>query len=205
MALELSYTRPAHTRTGRRLALTLASLALASLAGCQKSAGDNAQVSASSDEAPASGDACRLLERSEVNATFSGAKSGEVDKSREQYGISACTWETEHGRVVAQYWKSVGASASEEASSLALGFVDPLKSGAEKNVRFESIPGVGSQAVAVVESQDAQRGILNDVAMLVAQSGDQILVIIAPQLAHSSRDSALGALKTLGSQSVKRL
>jgi hypothetical protein len=180
-------------------------LMLAGLFACQQSSGDNATAAPAAGETALGGDACRLLTTSEVNAVLPGAKRGKVDKSREQYGISACIWETERTRLVVQYWKSEGGSASEEASGLTLGVVDPLKPGVAKNVRYENVSGVGEQAVAVVETADAQRGILTDVAMLVAQSGDQILVVFASGLARAERDTAIAGLKTLGGKSVKRL
>jgi hypothetical protein len=188
-----------------QLACTLATCLIAlGTVGCQQKAGDNA-ASGTAAAAPAGGGACRLLDTSEVSAAVSDAKRGEVDKSREQYGISACVWSTERGTFVAQYWTSAGVSAKNEASGLMLGVLDPLKGSARNNVRYEEIAGVGDQAVAVVESQDAQRGVLNDFAMLVAQRGDVILVLLAPELARSDRDRALASLKALAESAVKRL
>ena len=164
--------------------------------GCQQAA---------QSAAPAAKGPCALLKQSEVAAVFPGAKAGEVDTSREQYGITACVWNTASSRFVAQYWKAVGGSAQDEAKGLMLGVVDPLKPGAANNVRIETVTGVGDQAVAAVETQDEQRGILGDMAMLTVQKGDQILVLMAPELAHMDRAKALAALKSLGSSSASRL
>jgi len=178
------------------------------LTACQKQAGEASAATApvGAKSAAASGGACRLLESSEVRAVFAGAKNGEPDDSRKQYGITACTWSTPRGTLVAQFWASQNSSAKDEASGLIQGVLDPLKGAAARNnVRYENVPGVGEQAVVVIETQDAQRGVLSDFAMLVAQRGDQILVLIAPELARSERSKALEGLQALGKSAVRRL
>jgi hypothetical protein len=147
-----------------------------------------------------------LLTFTEVDAVFAGAKKGEVDNSRQQYGISACIWSTERGTFVAQFWTSTGTTAKDEARGLMLGSLDPLKGqAARNNVRYEDVQGVGEQAVAVLETQDDQRGVLSDFAMLVAQRGDHILVLIAPELARGERRKALTQLQALGKSASDRL
>src|SRR5688572_3104937 len=79
------------------------------LAGCQRSDGGSADASATS-AGGTSGGACDLLKSKEVQAVFPGAKAGEIDSSREQYGIFACTWATSRGTFVAQYWDTTGSS-----------------------------------------------------------------------------------------------
>jgi hypothetical protein len=172
-----------------------------SVAGCGKESVGVEEASA----AASPGDTCSLLTTAEVASVIPGAKSPERDKSREQYGISACIWDTPRGRLVVQTWKSQPSAVDNEARGLAEGFVDPLKPGAKNNVRFEKIDGVGEQALAVVEIEDAKRGILNDVAMLVGQRGDQIVVLLSNDLARSERSSALAGLKKLGAAAAKRL
>ncbi|MEP7243257.1 MAG: hypothetical protein ABI885_06175 [Gammaproteobacteria bacterium] len=154
---------------------------------------------------PAPEGTCNLLKTSEVRAVFPTAKPGEPERTREKYGISACVWKTDTGMFVAQTWKSVGASAIDEAQGLMLGNLDPLKPGAQNNVRYEPIQGVGEQAVAVIETQDPQRAILSDLTLLVAQRGDHILVLIAPDLTHGDRAKALASLKSLGASAAQRL
>jgi hypothetical protein len=155
---------------------------------------------------PAAEGACRLLTSKEVDAVFAGAKKGEVDNSRQQYGISACIWSTERGTFVAQFWTSTGTHAKDEAQGLMLGALDPLKGqAARNNVRYEDVQGVGEAAVAVLETQDDQRGVLNDFAMLVAQRGNHILVLIAPELARRERGRALTQLQALGQSAANRL
>jgi hypothetical protein len=197
-----------HVRFRAAGALSGVLLATLVLSGCQKQAGETSSSSArvGAKSAAASGDACHLLDSSEVRAVFAGAKNGETDDSRKQYGITACTWSTPRGTFVIQFWESEGSSARDEASGLVEGVLDPLKGAAARNnVRYENVPGVGEQAVAVVETQDAQRGVLNDFAMLVARNGNHILVLIAPQLARSERTKALEGLQALGKSAVSRL
>jgi hypothetical protein len=172
-----------------------------SIAGCDNESVGVEQASA----AATAGDPCSLLTTGEVAAVIPGAKSPKRDKSREQYGISACIWDTPGGRLVVQTWKSEPNAVENEARGLSAGFVDPLNAGAKNNVRFEKIDGVGEQALAVVEVEDAKRGILNDVAMLVGQRGDQVLVLLSNDLARAERSSALTGLKKLGANAAKRL
>jgi len=174
--------------------------------GCQKHEADGAAPPTNAAAAPAASSACRLLSNSEVEAVFTGAKPGEADESRQQYGISACTWATARGTFVAQFWSGSGNSARDEAQGLMLGALDPLKGqAARNNVRYEDVAGVGEQAVAVLETKDEQRGVLDDFAMLVAQRGDHILVLIAPELARTERAKALAQLQALGKSAVERL
>jgi hypothetical protein len=193
-----------HCRPVRNPTLILAaSLVAIAIAGCQqREVGGGPQVGSA---AASTDGACRLLETAQVSAALSGAKRGEADNSRQQYGISACEWSTGRGRFAAQYWKSEHPSAKDEASGLMVGDLDPLKGGARANVRYQAVEGVGEQAVAVVESKDAQRGILDDVAMLVVQRGNVILVLIAPELARSDRNAALRLLTALGQSAAARL
>jgi hypothetical protein len=172
-----------------------------SVAGCGKQSVGVEQASATSTP----GDPCSLLSTAEVASVIPGAKSPERDKSREEYGISACIWDTPQGRFAVQTWEGEPNAVENEARGLAQGFVDPLKPGAMNNVRFEKIDGVGERALAVVEIQDAKRGLLTDVAMLVSQRGDQILVMFSNDLARTERSAALGGLKKLGTAAAKRL
>ena len=192
-----------------RLSLSVVCAALVILLwGCQKQGGEASAATASAQTSAgiAPSGACRLLQPAELQAIFAGAKNGEVDDSRKQYGISACTWSTPRGSVVAQFWESDGSSAKAEASGIVLGVLDPLKGeSVRNNVRYEAIHDVGEQAVAVVETADAARGVISDCALLVAQRGKHILVIIAPGLARAERTKALESLQALGKSAVSRL
>ena len=177
----------------------------ATLTGCGQQNTDAAIASPTTVASAAVG-ACKLLDHKEVQAVFPDAGAGVADDSRKQYGISACFWRTSRGTVAAQFWSADGSSAKDEAAGLMLGALDPLKGpAARNNVRYENLAGIGEQAVAVVETRDEQRGVIDDFAMLVAQRGGQILVLTAPELARSDRATALAQLSALGKSAVNRL
>jgi hypothetical protein len=154
---------------------------------------------------PAATNPCSLLTAGEISAVLPGAKAGKPDASREKYGISACEWSTQNGRFIAQRWQSEGDSAMDEIRTLMMGIVDPMKSSALANVRFETFTGIGEQAVAVVEVKDPKRGIIGEAATLVAKRGDQVLMLIAPELTRRDRAKALAALQSLAQKSIGRL
>lgn len=193
-------------------------LALLSIAGCHPAQAPADVASARTPQPPGSGaavpvaaapraadDACRLLTDPEVRRVFPGAKPGVRERSREEYGIHACVWDTDTGQFALQLWGAKGGNVDNEIRGLASGFLDPLNPAAQKNVRYETIAGVGEGAMAVVETQDEKRGILTSVALLVAQRGNQILELQSSDLPHSERATALQALTTLGHTAVDRL
>ena len=159
----------------------------------------------STQPTPDSHSLCRLLTDAEVRAVFPGAGKGVPERTREKYGITACVWSGDFGRFAVQTWKGEGNSADEEARGLATGFIDPLDRKAAGNVRYESVAGVGDQATAVLETRDAQRGILTNVAMLVALKQDDMLVLLADDLAQRNRADALAKLRLLAGSAARRL
>jgi hypothetical protein len=72
-------------------------------------------------------------------------------------------------------------------------------------VRFETLPGVGDAAVAVVERRDDARGILQDGAILVVRRGKRQVWIMAPALSRRERSEALRVLGELGRAMARRL
>ena len=72
-------------------------------------------------------------------------------------------------------------------------------------VRYETIPGIGEQAMALVEKQDDARGILTDAAMLVTLRTGQFLELQSQDLARGDRTAALKSLATLARSAVARL
>lgn len=186
-------------------------LLLSALAACQPKTGTDASLSANpvtppTDEAtvPMEGP-CRLLTVGEVRAVLPQAGAGKRDESRSQYGIDACIWEDANGRFAVQTWQAKSGSVDNEIRGLTAGFIDPLNRAAQGNVRFEAVADVGEQAMAVVETQDAQRGILSDVAMLVTRRGDRIIVLMTDSvLARRERSESLGILQKLGHAAAQR-
>lgn len=196
----------------RCLAACVASIAIAAC-GQSPSSGDSAPAAAApvaasvvkTNTAVEPDSPCRLLTDAEVRAVFPGAKAGQPERSREEYGIKACQWPVESGRFLAEVWKAKNGTAENEIHGLAAGFVDPTNAAAANDVRYQPIAGVGEQAFAVVETRDAQRGILDDIAMLVARKNGRILVLLSDELAHRDRATAMQALTALGRESANRL
>ena len=151
-------------------------------------------------------DPCKLLTDAEVQSVFPGARAGKPERSREQYGIQACQWTHPAGSLALQLWavKKPGAH-DEEIRGLAQGLVDPFSAAAKKNVRYEKIAGVGDGATALVETESKPRGVLSDLAMLVAQRGNQLVQLQSADLARGDRAAALRGLAQLGKAAVDRL
>ena len=151
------------------------------------------------------GDPCKLLTDAEVRKVFPKASTAKPERTREKYGIAACLWEHPAGRFAVQLMHADPKSTVEEARGLAIGFVDPLKPGAARNLRFEKIADVGEEAVAVVEQQDEKKGILADAAYLITQRGDRQIMILAMDLARADRAVALRTLADFGRAAAGRL
>jgi hypothetical protein len=153
----------------------------------------------------AADDPCRLLTTAEVRGVFPEAKPGVRERTREKYGITACVWDTPTGKFVLQLWTADANSLDDEIRGLSSGFIDPTNSAARDNVRFETIAGVGEAATAVVETRNEQKGILNDVAMLMSQRGTQILDVASSDLPRGDRAVALQALTNLAKLADARM
>jgi hypothetical protein len=163
------------------------------------------QAAGSGNELPKV-DPCSLLSAGEVRKFYPKAAPGVRERTREKYGIVACTWDHPAGQLVTQV--TLGAkpgSAAEEARGIAFGFVDPLKPGAGTAIRYEPVAGVGDEAVAVVEKEDEKQGILAPAAYLYTQRADRQLAIIAVDLARGDRVSALRTLQEIGKAAAARL
>jgi hypothetical protein len=149
---------------------------------------------------------CQLLTDAEVDAAFRGAATGKRDASLDKYGITTCMWTTPTDRFVVQILTTGSGSVADELRSRASGSVDPMMQGAMERVRFETVAGVGDEAMAIVERADASRGILSDTAVLVMQRGERRAVLFTGRsLAGGDRASALTSLETLGRSVAKRL
>lgn len=148
---------------------------------------------------------CALLTDAEVRAVFPGAKAGSPERSREQYGIHACVWDTPSGSFALQQWAAKGGTVDNEIRGLAAGFVSPVNPNAAKAVRYETVPNLGEQAMVLVEKQDDTRGILTDAAVLVTLRGGQFLELQSQELARGDRAAAVQSLGTLGRSAVARL
>ena len=150
-------------------------------------------------------DPCKLLTDAEVRKVFPDAKPGQRERTREQYGIVACLWEHPGGRFAVQVTHEKPGTVDNEIRGMAMGSVDPLNPAARKAVRYETIKGVGDQAMAIVEPADKKRDILDSVAYLITQRGDQQIMLMSNALASRDRAAALKALEELGKTAVNRL
>ena len=149
---------------------------------------------------------CRLLADAEVRRVFPQAKAGVPERTREQYGIRACVWDMPHGPFVLQQWDAQGGgTVDNEIRGLATGMLDPVNPKARNAIRYETVPGIGEQAMAMVERKDDARGILTDAAILVSRSGGHFLELQSVDLARGERAAALQVLGDLGRAAVGRL
>jgi hypothetical protein len=152
------------------------------------------------------GDPCTVLSISDVQRAFPGAKAGERSRRLEQYGITECSWKLPDGRIVMSVQESFSkGTAKEDVQGMASGFTDPLKPQSRNNVRYEPMASIGSQAMAMVEQQDAKRGILSDAAMLSLHQGDHRVWLMSGELPQRDRAAALKVLEDLGKVAAKRL
>jgi hypothetical protein len=194
----------------RSLLITSAGLLLVS--GC--SAGDTplekdvaARAPASEQAAAAASgpatDPCGVLTTAEVRRMFPDAGVGKLDRSMEKYGMTTCIWDHPGGRFSAQFFSGEQATVDDEVRSRASAFLDPTSTA--KNVRYETLDGIGDRAVAAIERSDQARGILSDFALLVVQRGERQVAFMSTQLATRDRGAALDALAELGRAAARRL
>lgn len=152
------------------------------------------------------GDPCTVLSLSDVQKVFPGAKAGERSRRLEQYGITECAWKGADGRVVLGVQESYGSdSAKDDVQTMAMGITDPLQPKSRGNVRYETFPALGSEAMAFVEQADAKRGILGDGAYMAMHRGERLISLSSGVLPQRDRAAALKALEELGKVAAKRL
>ena len=151
-------------------------------------------------------DPCKLLTDADVRSVFPGASSGKLERSREKYGIQACQWAHPSGSFALQLWTAKKPGDHDgEVRGLAQGIVDPFNAKAKKAMRYETINGIGDGATALVEAAGKPSGVLNDMAMIVVQRGNQLLQMQSSDLARGDRAAALQALTRLARAATERL
>ena len=212
--------------TGGRLAVACA-IALAALNGptaAQSDAAKNAQTqkeareladkiqsqtggsAAKTPAAPlAKSDPCTIFTAAELSKRFTKVEAPKRDRSRENYGITSCSWPHASGSVGVDLSVETPRSAEENTRGWIIGFVDPLRPAAHKAVRVERVSGVGDEAFAIVEPRDDKKGVLNDVAYLVTQRGNQQAMVVVLSLASGDRAAAIATLAELGKIAAGRL
>ncbi len=158
------------------------------------------------DTGSAAVDPCGLLTNAEVRDVFKGAAAGERDRSVDKYGILSCVWDIPSDRLIVQTFAAKPGAVADELRSRVQGSIDPMLIGAADRIRYQSIAGIGDQAMMVVEKANPELGILADMALLATQRGDRMAILFTgTSLVSGDRDSALKALETLGSDIAQRL
>jgi hypothetical protein len=148
---------------------------------------------------------CDLLTTAEVQQVFPGSKPGRADRALEKQGIFRCQWETPMGSLLLITGDEVTEPPKEEAKTWTLGLVDPLRSDAERRVRYEVLTGVGDEAIAVVERRDQEKGFIQNAAFLVVRRGKRQVSVMSTGLASRERGEALKVLAELGKAIAKKL
>jgi hypothetical protein len=178
------------------------------LLGCSQSDPASSPSSrAASAAAPVpTDDPCALLIDDEVSKAFPGAASGKRNRSLDGHGILTCMWDTPTDRFVVQVFDARSGSVEEELRGRMSGSIDAAMAGAGSQVRYETIGGIGDEAMLVLEKADVKNGILADTAVMVTQRGDRRAVLFTgSSLAAGDRAASIKTLETLGRHVAERL
>jgi hypothetical protein len=157
--------------------------------------------------APPGDGPCALLTTAEVERAFPGTKPGRVDRTQEKYGVVSCRWDSPTGlfSIISSPDHAASESVRDEARGWTMAFLDPLRADAARNVRYEPLPGVGDEAIAIVEKEDAAKGFLQDGAILVVRRGTRQVSAMSSTLGRRDRAEALAVLAALGKAIASRL
>jgi len=187
-----------------RINVLAALLSVAALPACSKPDASMPQVgSAIPEVAAVSDDPCAIVSKDEVRAAFPGAEAGKRNHTMDQYGMASCTWELPTSMLAVQIFKSTN-TANEEVRGRMLGSLDPLQPGLRGKIQYDTIAGLGDEAVAVAVKADQPNGILADAAMLGIRKGDRMAVLFTSKLVGDV-DATKQALRTLGVNAASRL
>jgi hypothetical protein len=96
-------------------------------------------------------------------------------------------------------------SVGQEAQGFGRAMLDPERAESPDAIRYERLGSIGDEAMAVVERSDQAKGLLGNLAFLVAQRGIHLLFISAADLAAGDRTEALKVLERLGRAAMNRL
>jgi hypothetical protein len=147
---------------------------------------------------------CELITDAELHAVFNSTVSSRPER-HDAFGIAACEWNGDFGRLLLQQWPSKGHTPQDEVRDLVSGFIDTSKPGARARVRLVSLQGLGNFATAVVEARDSKNGVLADIAVLSIARNGQTLVFLTDGLDEDQREEALRKLHQLGHYAYGRL
>lgn len=150
-------------------------------------------------------DPCSLLTTAEVQRAFPGSKTGRIDRSQEKLGVVSCAWDYPTGILSIIGGDEADESVKEEVRGWTIVFLDPLRQDAGRHVRYESLPGVGDEAIAIVEREDKTKGFMQNGAILVVRRGKKQVAMMSSTLARRERADALQVLTELGKAIARRL
>jgi hypothetical protein len=149
---------------------------------------------------------CGLLTTAEVQQAFPESKPGKVNRSQEKHGVLTCVWDYPGGILsIVAGTEPEPETPKEEARGWTAVFLDPLRLDAEKHVRYEVLAGIGDEAIAVVEREDAAKGFAREGAILVVRRGKRQVSALVSNLGRRERAEALRILSDLGKAIAKRL
>jgi len=188
-----------------RSAVFTALMTAAALCACSKPDASASEVAAASPSVAAvADDPCAIVSKDEVRAAFPGAESGKRNHTMDQYGMASCTWELPTSTLAVQIFKSAH-TVDDEVRGRMSGFLDPMQPGLREKVQYDTIAGLGDEAVAVAVKADQANGILADSAMLGIRRGERTAVLFTSTLIDGDADGTKKALQALGRKAVARL
>lgn len=141
---------------------------------------------------------CALLALSDVRRLYPDAQAGVADQKLARDGIFRCTWKHGAGTLFLVTGAAADDTVADEAESWSLAILDPLRNDAARNLRYETVRGVGEAAMAVVERSDKAKGFMQDGAYITVRLGPALVTLLAPDLARGDRAEALRRLTQLG-------
>lgn len=147
---------------------------------------------------------CELITPKELRAVFPGVATS-TPEQHAAFGIAACEWNGEFGRLLVQQWASKGHTPQDEVRDLVAGFIDSSRPGAAQRVRLVPLQGLGNYATAAVEARDLPNGVLADISVLSISRNGQTLVFLTDALDEQDRDASLARLRQLGRYAYARL
>lgn len=200
-----------HARSFRthRIHPLAALLGVALLAACSPTDGTSpasaSSAEATASEAPSASDPCSLLTTAEVRSVLPDANAGKREHRTDEYGIASCLWDTPKGRLALQVSAAEEGPPNEIVGLVVMGNLDPGNRKANEAIRYETLEGIGDQAVAVVESRNEERGILGDITAAGVRRGSHDMVLMSSPLGGGDRDAALKSLTELARAAAARM
>lgn len=141
---------------------------------------------------------CAMLAPGDVRSVYADAQAGVADQKLARDGIFRCTWKHGTDTLFLVTGSAADDTVAGEAESWSLAILDPLRNDAGRSIRYETVKGVGEEAIAVVERRDPARGLMQDGAYITVRLGPALVTLLAPDLARGDRAEALRRLTQLG-------